>query len=877
MLPFPVDPKKNTICDVVRCWAENAPDKPALLDPGKEALSYGALRSVTDGIGSVLRAKGFTHESRIGLISSRSANAVSLLLGVMDTAVGVPLPSNFSPSEYVTHFREKEVDAVIIEAGVDTEAHVVAAEQNLPVLEGVSHNSGISGNISLGHPAENRERNPDPTSLDELVLLLSTAGTGSIPKLVPRFHQRIIDAADKGHQLLQMSGEDKVLVFTPLYYGGALGYVFHALFSGANLVFLESFEPKSFFESLAKYEITFFTGGPTVLSEIKANYRNFSHLRPHFRLRCINAQSAHTSERLAREIEEIFGVPLIQSYSSSETGRITANPLPPGVRKLGTVGLPVDCEVRILGSDGGALPARSVGEIVVKSNRVFGGYENDDAANAQAFSDGWFRTGDEGFFDEDGYLTLTGRIKEMINRGGEKVSPAEVDGALMDHPDVIEAVTFPIPHPTLGEEVAAAVVGVVGTDINEGDLSRYLLDRLSGFKVPRCFVFVDEIPKSDAGKVQRYKLAETLGVNLDLNLAQARKSKRRPSPLEYRLQRLWQRALGVPHAGLDDNFFLLGGDSLQAEELLLQIERMFKCRLHTATLYKASTVAEMAALIQDETEGMEIQGAMVPIQPDGDRPPFFCVHARIGGVIFLYPLSQYLGADQPLYGIQPVGWDPATVPFTKANDMAAHYVAEIRKIQPQGPYFIGGYSFGGRVAVYIARQLRAAGEEVAFLGLFDTVCLAGRRYISLGQWLARNGAPKGAKRVKEALSYVRARGYQQVYDRVLRTVLFPVLEFYRASGKPLPLPLCRPDACNRLMRFEHRNMPTYEGDAVYFKAETDSRSIRHPDTRDSWHRIIKGRLNTIHVSGTHLEMMREPHAQSLAAKLAGELKRKRQK
>ena len=356
--------------------------------------------------------------------------------------------------------------------------------------------------------------------------------------------------------------------------------------------------------------------------------------------------------------------------------------------------------------------------------------------------------------------------------------------------------------------------------------------------------------------------------------AKGRKSNRNPSPTEFRLQTLWKYLLRNPRVGLDDNFFLLGGDSLQAVELFLQMEKVFKRRLPVSTLFKAGTVAEMAALI----ESGEPEGAMVPIQTDGDRPPFFCVHAQDGHVMFLYQLSRHIGAEQSLYGIQSVGWDKAAVPFTRAKDMAAHYVAEMRKVQPEGPYFIGGYSSGGLIAVYMAHMLKAAGEKVAFLGLLDTLAQFSQQVMPLGPWLEKQGRPVGAKKAKAVWFYARrrlTRGYQRCRGLMARLVLFPVLELCRASGKPPPRFLCRPDLCNDLMRAKLRDIPIYEGDAVYFKAESDPRSIGHPDRRDGWGRIIKGKLEYIPASGGHLQMMADPHVQSLADELTQALERAR--
>jgi thioesterase domain-containing protein/acyl carrier protein len=354
--------------------------------------------------------------------------------------------------------------------------------------------------------------------------------------------------------------------------------------------------------------------------------------------------------------------------------------------------------------------------------------------------------------------------------------------------------------------------------------------------------------------------------------AGTRKSKRNPSPLEYRLQILWRATLRNARVGLDDNFFMMGGDSLKAVELFLQIERMFKRRLPVATLFKAGSVAEMARLLGD----IEPQGVIIPIRTEGSRPPFFCVHAATGQAIFLHQLSQHLSNDQPIFGMQSIGWESTTVPFTKLSDMAAHYVAEIRKVQPHGPYFIGGYSCGGQIAIRMAQILSAAGEEVAFLVLFDTLSQDSRQVVPLGLWLKKQGFPTGIRLLKMVSRYVRHRLKRRCvrsYEWALRMVLFPVLEHYRASGKPLPLFLCRPDRCNDLMQFDLSHIPSYDGDTVYFKAESDPRSINHPDRQDAWHQIVKGKLKYIPASGRHLQMMGAPHIQSLASNLTREMDR----
>jgi acyl-CoA synthetase (AMP-forming)/AMP-acid ligase II len=231
------------------------------------------------------------------------------------------------------------------------------------------------------------------------------------------------------------------------------------------------------------------------------------------RLRLIRSSSASLPPPVMAELEAVFGCPVIESYGMTEAShQMTSNPLPPRPRRAGTVGPAAGPEVAILDEAGRPLPAGSVGEVVIRGPNVTAGYVANPAANASAFTDGWFRTGDQGVLDADGYLTITGRLKELINRGGEKISPREVDDLLMSHPAVAQAVTFALPHDKLGEEVAAAIVLREGKSATERELRDFVSARLADFKVPRKVVFLAEIPKGATGKLQRIGLAAKLGV-----------------------------------------------------------------------------------------------------------------------------------------------------------------------------------------------------------------------------------------------------------------------------------------------------------------------------------------------------------------------------
>ena len=231
------------------------------------------------------------------------------------------------------------------------------------------------------------------------------------------------------------------------------------------------------------------------------------------RLRFIRSSSASLPPQVLAELEETFGAPVVEAYAMTEAShQMTCNQLPPGVRKPGTVGPAAGPEVSVMDSEGNLLEPGDVGEIVIRGPNVTPGYENNPEANATAFTHGWFRTGDQGVMDQDGYMTLTGRLKEIINRGGEKISPKEVDEILMDHPAVQQVCTFAVPHDKLGEEVGAAVVLREGTEATTAELREFAAERLADFKVPKTILLMDEIPKGPTGKLRRIGLAEQLGI-----------------------------------------------------------------------------------------------------------------------------------------------------------------------------------------------------------------------------------------------------------------------------------------------------------------------------------------------------------------------------
>jgi acyl-CoA synthetase (AMP-forming)/AMP-acid ligase II/acyl carrier protein len=299
------------------------------------------------------------------------------------------------------------------------------------------------------------------------------------------------------------------------------------------------------------------------------------------------------------DLEATFGAPLIEAYGMTEAAhQMASNPLAPRPRKPGTVGVAAGPEVAIMDEAGSLLPVDKRGEIVIRGPNVMVGYENNPAANATAFTNGWFRTGDEGYLDSDGYLTITGRLKEIINRGGEKIAPREIDEVLLEHPAVAQAVAFAIPDARLGEDIAAAVVLQNGESLSEKELRHFTATNLADFKVPKRVVFLDEIPTGATGKVQRLSLAEQLDLKDDQRGSQHVELVEPRTAVEVKLAELWKEVLKIDRVGANDRFLDLGGDSMLATRLVYRIREEMRLELPLLAAFDAPTVAAQAALVE---------------------------------------------------------------------------------------------------------------------------------------------------------------------------------------------------------------------------------------------------------------------------------------
>ena len=855
----------RTIGAMIRGIAGTAPDNPAILAPGREPLSYAALAGQLDYVQQTLNGWGIGRGDRVAMAVPERPETAVAFVSIAACAGCAPLIPSLTAGEFETVLSDLGIDALVVPAGAGTPARSVAARLGIAVIELVAQPDRPAGLFVLqgGKPAT-AER-PGSAGPDDVALVLHTSGTTSKAKIVPRRHRNLTAMAYMLNRWFRLTADDRSLHVMPLYHGHALNSsLVIPLAAGSSIAIPPPFDADEFFEYLDEFKPTWYSAGYTFHQAILARAPYHKETVARCNLRFIRSGSGRLPPEVMLGLEETFGAPVAERYGSTEAGgTVTANPLPPGRRKPGSVGIPVGQEVAIIDEAGAILPQGETGEIVVRGPGVFDGYENDPEANAEAFIDGWFRLGDLGRFDADGYLTITGRVKDIINRGGQKISPFEVEQALSNHPAVESALAFAMPHQTLGEDVAAAVILRDAAAATELELRRHVHDRLADFKVPRKIAFVDGFPHGPTGKIARARMAEQLGLDRTERRDAPGPADRRPSPLEATLCGIWAKTLGCEEVGLDDDFFSLGGDSLQAVNLFLEIETALGQRLPRAILFEAGTVAEMARLIAAESPSK----CVVPIQPEGDRPPFFCVHDSNGHVLNYRDLARRLGKTQPFFGIQCLGLDGNDVPFRYMEEMAAHYIGEIRTVQPMGPYYLGGYSFGGRVAHVMAQQLRDAGEDVALLALIDSFAHVGRKRIGLRQWLVRNRQWFAGMSLIELLAYVafRIRRAAVVIALVLRHKLFAAAwRCFETRGRPIPRFLRRPADANAMINATYRARH-YDGGAVLFKAELNE--WQHADKHDGWHDLVKGGLEIRAIAGRHFDIVREPHVRELAKEL----------
>jgi acyl-CoA synthetase (AMP-forming)/AMP-acid ligase II len=488
---------------------------PAIGAPDQPPLTHGKLSHLVRRTGQHLNAMGIGRNDRVAIVLPNGPEMAAAFVSIAGAATTAPLNPGYKRDEFDFYLSDLGARALVVQAGADSIARDAALGLNIPVIE-LAPTGEAAGDFSLhtAQPLSGTPANPGPTAPADIALVLHTSGTTARPKIVPLTQENVTASAANIAGSLALTADDCCLNIMPLFHiHGLIAATLASLYAGGSVFCTPGFNAFRFFTWLGQARASWYTAVPTMHQAIlPLAGRNADTLRA-ARLRFIRSSSASLPPQVMLALEEAFGVPVIEAYGMTEAAhQMTANPLPPRARYAGSVGIAAGPEVATMDNDGRILPVGALGEVVIRGRNVTAGYENNPTANAASFVNGWFRTGDQGVIDADGYLRLTGRLKELINRGGEKFSPLEVDAVLMDHPAVQQCLAFAVPHEKLGEEVAAAIVLREGLAATEHELRDFAATRLAQFKVPRKILFLAEIPKGATGKLQRVGLAQKLGL-----------------------------------------------------------------------------------------------------------------------------------------------------------------------------------------------------------------------------------------------------------------------------------------------------------------------------------------------------------------------------
>jgi len=497
--------------------AQGRDDAPALSAPGRAPLTHAALRNLLLATQARLNGLGLGRNDRVAIVLDNGPEMASCFMACASSVASAPLNPAYRAEEFEFYLSDLNAKALIVAQGGSTPAIEVARKLGVAVLDLVSDAAQPAGSFALvpretmALPAAAQPGFAEP---GDISMVLHTSGTTSRPKIVPLSQGNLAASATHIAKTLQFTHTDCGLNIMPLFHiHGLIAGVLAPLSAGSQVFCTPGFNALKFFAWMDEAKPTWYTAVPTMHQAIVSRAGKNAEVIARHPLRFLRSSSSSMPPQVIRELEQIFGAPLIEAYGMTEaTHQMASNPLPPAARKPGSVGRAAGPEIAIMAEDGILLAAGETGEIVIRGPNVTAGYESNPKANAEAFTNGWFRTGDQGQIDTEGYVTLTGRLKEIINRGGEKISPREVDEILMDHAAVAQVVCFGMPHPKLGEEVAACVVLREGQQATERELQEFVGKRAADYKVPKKILFMAEIPKGATGKLQRIGLAAKLGL-----------------------------------------------------------------------------------------------------------------------------------------------------------------------------------------------------------------------------------------------------------------------------------------------------------------------------------------------------------------------------
>ncbi|MDC0093985.1 acyl--CoA ligase [Alphaproteobacteria bacterium] len=482
----------------------------AITSDDNKPINFLELKEHVYNISGQLAGNGILKKDRAAIVLPNGPEMATAFLSISSYMSAAPLNPSYKMSEYEFYLKDLNPKIVIVEKNSTNQVVEAANKLGIKICEIKKIDGAPDGIFNLYNSSKSFQISDE----DDEALVLHTSGTTSRPKVVPLTNKNIYSSAVNISKTLKLTSSDHCYNIMPLFHiHGLIAILSSSIYAGSSVYTSVGFNALQFLDKAKKQNITWYSGVPTmhqgILMRAKKNIEQAKNLS----LRFIRSSSASLPPAVFEELNEVFKAPVIEAYGMTEaTHQMTSNPIPPEIQKAGFVGKPAGPEVCIMDKDGNKLEIGSEGEVCIRGDNVTNGYEDNEEANNSSFIDGWFRTGDQGFFDKDGYLKISGRLKEIINRGGEKVSPLEIDNVLMEHEAIEQVVTFGVKDKLFGETIGVALVLKDGFQCTESELKEYARQHLADFKIPKYICFLEEIPKGATGKMQRIGLANKLNL-----------------------------------------------------------------------------------------------------------------------------------------------------------------------------------------------------------------------------------------------------------------------------------------------------------------------------------------------------------------------------
>jgi amino acid adenylation domain-containing protein len=840
-------PKDKCIHELFEAQVDRTPNAVALI-LDERSLSYSELNRRANQLAHYLRSLGVGPEMLVGVCLERSIEMIVGILGILKAGGAyVPLDPAYPKERLALMLKDSQVPILVTEEKFVGEFD--AFEMKLVLLDRDWHRIGEEDGANQNSGVVQKN----------LAYVIYTSGSTGKPKGVAIEHRSAVALLDWATSTFKLERLKGVLVSTSVCFDLSVYEIFAPLSCGGAMILAQNI---LYLPSLpAANEVTLINGGPSAIRELL----RIKGIPPS--VKTVNVAGEPLTTPLVRKIYNVETVKeVFDLYGPTEDTTFSTFALRDTERA--TIGRPIsNTQAYILNADLQLVPIGAVGELYLSGAGLARGYLNRPELTEERFIANPFstepdarmyKTGDLARFFPTGEIEYLGRLDNQVKLRGHRVEPGEIEIAISEYPGVREVVVIAREDQPGEKRLVAYFVLEEGSSLVTSELRDHLEQKLPAYMMPSAFVELERLPLNPNGKIDRQALSPP-----ERNSFRPRAAFVAPrDEIELKLGRIWKNVLGTGTVGVRDSFFELGGDSLLAARIFSEANSVFGTALPLATVFQGDTIEQLAALLR-QNKNNDFEGrwsSLVPIQSGGSKHPFFCVHGAGGNVVNFRALSQYLGPEQPFYGLQSVGLDGKTPPLTSIQAMAAHYLKAISDFQPEGPYFLGGLSFGGVVAFEMACQLHKQGREVGCVALLDAslrgeLTLTERIGMHVTQLLSSGGPLNYAKRVAEA-------GKKKLKKKFVSKNWTVRYDWYRDSEDQVPQ-LLRQMRENNYKALSEYVLPTYPGTVALFRS--DDRSMLDSELL-GWNEFAAD-IELYPTPGNHVTFVKEPHVRVLAEQL----------